>query len=116
MYKLVFASLLSAMLLFGEAFAGNSATAASPCECKIKTSAFSWMCKNKIEKKLKETPGVSECYVSMKDKVATVSFDKEKITGEQILKKIQEMGYEAEFAADSSSKTTTTTPDQPAPH
>lgn len=65
---------------------------------KIKTSAICEMCKERIEKKLAFTKGVTDVNldVDSKDKVVTVIFNPKKTTIKNIKKAITEVGYDAD--------------------
>jgi len=65
---------------------------------KIKTSAICEQCKERIEKKLAFTKGVTEVNldVDSKDKVVTVIFNPKKTSIEKIKKSIAEVGYDAD--------------------
>jgi copper chaperone CopZ len=65
---------------------------------KIKTSAICEMCKERIEKKLAFTKGVTDVNldVDSKDKVATVIFNPKKTTIAKLKKAIAEVGYDAD--------------------
>lgn len=65
---------------------------------KIKTSAICEMCKERIEKKLAFTKGVTDVNldVESKDKVVTVSFNPKKTSVEKIKRAIAEVGYDAD--------------------
>lgn len=65
---------------------------------KIKTSAICEMCKERIEKKLAFTKGVTDVNldVDSKDKVVTVIFNPKKTTVKNIKKAITEVGYDAD--------------------
>lgn len=65
---------------------------------KIKTSAICEMCKERIEKKLAFTKGVTDVNldVESKDKVVTVMFNPKKTSLEKIKKAISEIGYDAD--------------------
>jgi periplasmic mercuric ion binding protein len=65
---------------------------------KIKTSAICEMCKERIEKKLAFTKGVTDVNldVDSKDKVVTVIFNPKKTSIEKIKKAIAEVGYDAD--------------------
>lgn len=91
--KLSAIALIALLLFASSVFAAPS----QKSEVKIKTSAFSWMCKNKIESKLKSLKGVDEAFLSMKDKVVTVTIENDKINKEELTKNIKNLGYDAEF-------------------
>jgi periplasmic mercuric ion binding protein len=65
---------------------------------KIKTSAICEMCKERIEKKLAFTKGITDVNldVDSKDKVVTVIFNPKKTSVEKIKKAIAEVGYDAD--------------------
>jgi len=68
---------------------------------KIKTSAICEMCKERIERNLSLTKGISEAVLNLDDKVATVVFNPKKTNVEKIKKAIAEIGYDAdELTAD----------------
>lgn len=50
-------------------------------------------CKEKIESKLKEEPGIQDSEVSLKNEMGIVSFDKSLTSDEVIISKIKEVGY-----------------------
>jgi periplasmic mercuric ion binding protein len=72
--------------------------APKPQTVKIKTSAICEMCKERIEKKLAFTKGVTDVNldVDSKDKVVTVIFNPKKTSVEKIKKAIAEVGYDAD--------------------
>ena len=65
---------------------------------KIKTSAICEMCKERIEKKLAFTKGVSDVNldVESKDKVVTIIFNPKKTNVVKLKKAIAEVGYDAD--------------------
>lgn len=65
---------------------------------KIKTSAICEMCKERIEKKLAFTKGVTDVNLDVdnKDKVVTVIFNPKKTNVTKIKKAITEVGYDAD--------------------
>lgn len=65
---------------------------------KIKTSAICEMCKERIEKKLAFTKGVTDVNldVDSKDKVVTVIFNPKKTNITKLRKVITEVGYDAD--------------------
>lgn len=66
-------------------------------EVKIKTSAFSFMCQNKIESALKKADGVTEAVLTLENKVVTISYHPEKTSPEKLRKIIEDLGYAAEI-------------------
>ncbi len=73
-------------------------------EITIKTSAFSWMCKNKIENKISKLDGVMDCEVDLATKTVTVKLDPENISSMKIIGAIEDLGYDAELLKEKSSK------------
>ena len=65
---------------------------------KIKTSAICEMCKERIEKKLAFTKGVTDVNldVESKDKIVTVIFNPKKTNVVKLKKAIAEVGYDAD--------------------
>lgn len=68
----------------------------NPTVVKIKTSAICKMCKERIEKKLAFTKGVTDVNLNLDDKVVTVAYNSKKTSVEQIKKAINETGYDAD--------------------
>lgn len=66
-------------------------------EINVKTSVFSWMCKNKIETSIQKLDGVMDCDVDLDTKTATIKLDPENITPSEILQEIEDMGYDAKL-------------------
>jgi copper chaperone CopZ len=91
-YRIFLAMLLGAFLLTGTIFAEPSI---GLNEVKIKTSAYSWMCKNKIETNVNKMAGVEESKLNLEDKVIAVTFDPKKITADELVNSIKDLGYEA---------------------
>jgi copper chaperone CopZ len=92
--RLVLAT-FSAVVMFGSfnAFAKEQTSK----EVKFKTSVFSEMCKNRIESVLKEQKGVEDSYLSMNDRIVTITYNPELIKQEDLQKSIKELGYEADL-------------------
>jgi mercuric ion binding protein len=67
-----------------------------PKTVKIKTSAICEMCKERIEKQLAFTKGVSESNLDLKDKVVTVTFNPKKTDTNKIKQTINDAGYDAD--------------------
>jgi copper chaperone CopZ len=63
---------------------------------KIKTSAQTELCKEKIEKTLAIEKGVKEVNLDLKTKVVTVKYDESKTTYEKLLTSISNIGYDAD--------------------
>jgi copper chaperone CopZ len=66
-------------------------------EIQIRTSAFSEMCKNKIESVLKNQKGVSDAFLSMSDKIVTITYNSDMVKPEDLQKSIKELGYDADL-------------------
>jgi copper chaperone CopZ len=86
---------LAAVVMFSSinAFAKEHVTK----EVQIKTSAFSEMCKNKIESILKDKKGVEDSYLSMDDKIVTITYNPDLVKPEDLQKSIKELGYDADI-------------------
>ena len=65
-------------------------------EIKIKTSAVCGMCKDKIEQGLAYEKGIKDVNLNVETKIATVKYNPEKITPDQIRKAISKLGYNAD--------------------
>jgi copper chaperone CopZ len=65
-------------------------------EIKIKTSAYSWECKNVIESNVNNLLGVIESNLDLASKVLTVKIDNSKISCDSIINTIKKLGYDAE--------------------
>ncbi|MCS7005457.1 MAG: cation transporter [Cytophagales bacterium] len=79
---------LSALLL--------GCTPKGDAEVVIKTSAVCDMCKNTIEKKLKDVEGIASANLNVDTKEITVSYFSAKTSPEKIRKAIAEVGYDAD--------------------
>ncbi len=65
-------------------------------EVEIKTSAYSWECKNIIESNVNSLLGVIESNLDLSSKILTVKIDNSKVTCESIVNTIKKLGYDAE--------------------
>jgi copper chaperone CopZ len=63
---------------------------------KIKTSAVCGMCKDRIEKNLKNVNGIVESNLNVDTKVLTVKFDKTLTSLAAIRTKLNSLGYDAD--------------------
>jgi copper chaperone CopZ len=97
--KAFFNVLFAAMIVFALVF--TSSLANDKEEIKIKTSAYSWMCKNKIESKINKMEGVDDCELDLATKTITVIYDSNKISLDKIVSEIEDIGYDAEIKPDS---------------
>ncbi|MBK9509964.1 MAG: heavy-metal-associated domain-containing protein [Cytophagaceae bacterium] len=70
-----------------------------PAKVKIKTSAICEMCKERIEKQLAFTKGVTESNLDLKDKVITISYNAKKTDVTKLKKAINDAGYDADETA-----------------
>jgi periplasmic mercuric ion binding protein len=80
--------LLTAMFVFAEK--------PKPQTVKIKTSAICEMCKDRIERQMAFTKGVTLSELNLDDKVLTVTFLPKKTDVAKIKKAITEVGYDAD--------------------
>lgn len=64
---------------------------------EVKTSAYSWMCKNKIESKINDNAAVESAYLDLDSKTIKISFDSTKIKDADLIEQIKKMGYDAEI-------------------
>lgn len=65
-------------------------------EVKIKTSAVCEMCKERIEKNLTLSKGITEAVLNLDDKVVTVKYNPKKTNEAAIRKIITDTGYDAD--------------------
>jgi copper chaperone CopZ len=84
--------MMSIFIVSAAAFGQESE--ADTAKVKFETSAYSFMCKNRIESEVSSIDGVEECYLDMDSKELRVEYDKEKTTEEEIKKVVIDMGYE----------------------
>jgi len=91
--KALIRTLVAVMLVFSLTL--SISFAKEKKELKIKTSAYSWMCKNKIETKLNKMDGIDDCELDLATKTLTIKFDEAKITQDKIVTEIKDLGYEA---------------------
>jgi copper chaperone CopZ len=87
---------LFAVLLFGSSNL-NAKENSILKEVQIKTTAFSFMCKDKIESTLKDTKGVTDSYLSLDDQIVTIMYDTSLVKVEDLQKSIKDLGYDAEL-------------------
>ncbi len=92
--KLFSAAMLAFALMFSVSFAAEKGKA------EIKTSAYSWMCKNKIESTINKMEGVKDCELDLAKKTLTVEFDDTKVNTDLLIKAVEELGYDAEIKLD----------------
>lgn len=83
-----------AIVLF--AILSSAFRAEPPAKVKIKTSAICEMCKERIEKQLAFTKGVTEANLDLKDKVVTISYNSKKTDVDKLKKAINDAGYDAD--------------------
>ncbi|MDT3738714.1 MAG: heavy metal-associated domain-containing protein [Candidatus Kapabacteria bacterium] len=69
-------------------------------EVKIKTSAYSEMCKNRIETEIKQQDGVVDAYLDLKDQTVIVTYKSKTIKSSKLKDLISDMGYDAEIIED----------------
>ncbi|MBS3999949.1 MAG: heavy-metal-associated domain-containing protein [Desulfobulbaceae bacterium] len=70
-------------------------------EVKIKTSAYSFMCKNRIETELKNINGIEDSFLNLDDKIVTIKYNSKSINPDEMKKNIEDLGYEAEIMKNS---------------
>lgn len=92
--KLFSAAMLALALMVSVSFAGEKG------KTEIKTSAYSWMCKNKIESNVNKLDGVSDAELDLETKTLIVEFDDVKIDSKKITQVIEDLGYEAKVKGD----------------
>ena len=91
--KLVVTALFAVVFLSVSTFAKDN----NSKELQIKTSAFSFMCKSKIETALKDLKGVEDSYLSLDDQIVTITYDTTKVKPELLQSSIKDLGYDADF-------------------
>jgi copper chaperone CopZ len=77
-------------------------------EVKIKTSAFSEMCKNRIETELKDTKGVLDAYLDLNDQIVTITYDLKVVKSDSLKDLVENLGYESKILEDKASSDKTT--------
>jgi len=93
MKKIIFALLLLATPLF---LIGVSAEAGSVETIPLTIKGMScWTCEYPVKNALKKLPGVVDAKVSAKDGKATVTYDPEKVTPQQMVDAVKKAGYKA---------------------
>jgi mercuric ion binding protein len=83
-------------LILGVVFSSTANKPSKEKEVKIKTSAVCEMCKERIEKNLTLSKGISEAVLNLEDKVVTVKYNPKKTDETQIRKVITDTGYDAD--------------------
>ncbi len=96
MFRFVAAFLLSTLIIASASFA-QSAGKDNSSSVKIRTSAYSAMCKNRIESKVTDLKGVLEAELKMDTKILSVKYDKKLVSSDDIIDSVRKMGYEAEI-------------------
>lgn len=96
-------------IFFGLSLANNSQAKEDNIqkyEVKMKTSAFSEMCKNRIETEMKEQKGVLDVYLDLSEQTLTVSYDYQTIKGSNLKDIVENMGYGCSIIEDKASNDT----------
>ncbi len=88
--------LFAVVLLLAISFSSALFAADKSTETKIQTNAYSFMCKDKIEQNIKDIDGVTDCFLNLENKIATITFNPDKVKVETIKEKIVALGYDAE--------------------
>ncbi len=83
-------------LVLGVVFSTAASKPGKEKEVKIKTSAVCEMCKERIEKNLTLSKGITEAVLNLEDKVVTVKYNPKKTDEAAIRKVITETGYDAD--------------------
>ncbi len=89
-------SLFAVVLLLAISFSSALVAAEKKSEIKIQTNAFSYFCKDKIEQNIKDMDGVNDCFLNLEDKIATITFNPEKVKADALKDKIASLGYDAQ--------------------
>jgi copper chaperone CopZ len=89
--KFISAAMLAFALVFSVSFAGEKG------KTEIKTSAYSWMCKNNIETSISKLDGVEDCELDLTTRTLTVKYDTSKLNKVRIKTTIEDLGYDAEI-------------------
>ncbi|MBS3999950.1 MAG: heavy-metal-associated domain-containing protein [Desulfobulbaceae bacterium] len=76
---------------------GSFAADEKMTEVKIETSAYSFMCKNRIETELKNLKGVEDSYLNLDDKIVTIKYNPNTVKPNEMMKVIKNMGYDADI-------------------
>lgn len=86
-------------LVLGVVFSTAANKPGKEKEVKIKTSAVCDMCKERIEKNLTLSKGITEAVLNLDDKVVTVKYNPKKTNETAIRKVITDTGYDADNQA-----------------
>ncbi|MCU0338674.1 MAG: heavy-metal-associated domain-containing protein [Spirosomaceae bacterium] len=84
------------VLILGVVFGTAANKPGKEKEVKIKTSAQCDMCKERIEKNLTLSKGVTEAILNLDDKVVTVKYNPKRTDEDKLRKIITETGYDAD--------------------
>ncbi len=84
------------VLVLGVVFSTVASKPGKEKEVKIKTSAVCDMCKERIEKNLTLSKGVSEAVLNLDDKVVTIKYNPKKTDEAALRKVITDTGYDAD--------------------
>ena len=85
--------IILSVIMFAFSYAG---TAQGLKYVKIKTTAQTELCKEKIEKTLAYEKGVKEVNLDLKTKIVSVKYDESKTSYEKLLTAISNIGYDAD--------------------
>lgn len=95
------ARIITIAILTVMAIATTVASASTMKKAEIKTSAYSFEQKSKMETNLMDIDGIEDAYLNTLDKVLTVEYDEEQISVDMITFKIvNELGFTAEIIKD----------------
>ena len=102
--KAIYFKRIAAMMLFAflTTFVSLSAKDSDTVESKFKTSAYSFMCKNKIESELMKIEGIIDVYLELNDKIVTIKYNKTKLNDDKIIKELDKLGYDSVLVKEAS--------------
>ena len=96
MFRNLFLTTLTSLLLIGSSFATSPVGDDKDKEVKIKTSAICGMCKARIERNLAFEKGVKEADLDVKTKIVTIRYNPAKTDVAKLKANISKTGYDAE--------------------
>ena len=99
MFRNLFLTALTSLLLAGQLTANASVRDDKEKEVKIKTSAICSMCKARIERNLAFEKGAKESDLDVKTKVVTIKYNPAKTDVSKLKANISKTGYDAEEVA-----------------
>jgi copper chaperone CopZ len=88
------------IVTFGYTKSSAQAELVQKYEVKIKTSAYSQMCKNRIETELKDQKGVVDAYLDLSEQIVTITYNHNEVKSEKLKELIADMGYDTNIIED----------------